>query len=276
LATTRFAASRARGEGDLFVGISPGPYDPTVAVVIDGRIVALVEEERLVRQKHAYGLYPIRSLDYCLESVGRRLDEVTRVAIPWDVQAYSDGTVATFFDKMADEFRIDARTRDWQVGVLRRFQQGAVSAQHRYEWRRRYGDVDFPQVCGVAHHYSHAFQAAMQSPYDSAVTVTIDGSGDTDTAVVWLKTDERLEAIRKIRMPHSLGWFYAAFTEYLGFEAYDGEYKLMGLAAYGHPSVELSNAVSHVLLKAEDGVEFRLDPTSIMARIRTQGVSPTS
>src|SRR5439155_11351814 len=110
---------------------------------------------------------------------------------------------------------------------------------------------------------THAFRSAMESPFESAVTLTVDGSGDEHTAVLWVKRGGRLSPLREVRMPHSLGWFYAAFTEYLGFEAYDGEYKVMGLAAHGQPDEQLKAKIDRIVGEAPDGVEFRIDPRYI-------------
>jgi carbamoyltransferase len=247
----------------VFLGIALGPYDPAVAAVVDGRVVAYAEEERFVRNKHAVGLYPERALHYCLEATGKSIDEVHSVSVGFDLAAYSDGRMRQFFALMAQEWDLDDGTRSWQHACLSRYGLVAQRALHHFHWRRQYGDREFPPIRFAPHHYTHAFQTAMESPFESAVALTVDGSGDKHTTVLWLKQGGGLSPIREIHMPHSLGWFYAAFTEYLGFEAYDGEYKVMGLAAHGGPNARLQDAVGQVLMPAPDGVEFRLDPSYI-------------
>ncbi|MFB6394244.1 carbamoyltransferase [Polymorphospora lycopeni] len=247
----------------VFLGVALGPFDPAVAAVRAGQVVAYAEEERFVRSKHAIGRYPSRALRYCLEATGRRLDQVAAVAVGWDCAAYSDGRMAAFYDALAGEWDLDPATVRWQRSTLRRFSVDGMRSYHHRHWRREFGDLEFPPLRHSPHHYTHAFQAAMESPFESAVTLTVDGSGDADTTVLWLREADRLRPLRRIRMPHSLGWFYAAFTEYLGFEAYDGEYKVMGLAAHGRPDPDLSELVGQVLMPAPDGIEFRLDPTFI-------------
>jgi carbamoyltransferase len=247
----------------VFLGIAMGPHDPAVAAVRNGVVVAYAEEERFVRNKHAIGAYPARALQYCLETTGKHIDEVDSVTIGYDLAAYSDGRMQTFFARMAEDWPLDQATVNWHQACLRRYDISAQTASHHFHWRRQYGNLSFPPIRFVPHHYTHAFQAAMESPFESAVTLTVDGSGDEHTTVLWLKRGSRLSPLREIRMPHSLGWFYAAFTEYLGFEAYDGEYKVMGLAAHGRPDQGLRQAVGQVLMPAPDGVEFRLDPSFI-------------
>ena len=211
------------GSSEHFLGIFEGHFDPAVAIVRDGQVVAYAEEERFLRNKHAYRVYPRRALRYCLEAAGIGPAEVAAIGVNWNNRT-------------------------------------AYEARHAREWRRSFGDLPLPRIVGLPHHFTHALQSYLQSPFDDAVCVTIDGSGDEHCTVVWRCRGDSIEAMREIRMPHSLGWFYAAFTEYLGFEAYDGEYKVMGLAAYGRPDAALSTKVAEVLHPAPDGIEYRLAP----------------
>ncbi|MFJ7416663.1 carbamoyltransferase [Streptomyces sp. NPDC098077] len=247
----------------VFLGICTGPYDPAVAAVRGGQVIAYAEEERFTRNKHAVGDYPIHALQYCLEASGKRIDEIAGVGVGWDLAAYTDGRMSKFFDTLSAEWDVDTATKAWQQTNLDRFSISGNERFHHYQWRRRYGDLRFPPIRFAPHHFTHAFQSAMESPFESALVLTVDGSGDEHTTVLWEKRGTRLDPLRQIRMPHSLGWFYAAFTEYLGFEAYDGEYKVMGLAAHGKLRPELRDLIDQVLLTAPDGVEFRLDPSYI-------------
>jgi carbamoyltransferase len=247
----------------VYLGISLGPVDPSVAAVRAGRVVSYAEEERYVRNKHADGVYPIRSLRYCLQEAGVHLDEVAAVGVGWDLPAYTDGTIAKFYSRLAEEAEPDQATLDWQAGTLSTYNQAATERVHHRHWRREFGDLRFPPLRSSPHHYTHAFQAVMESPFETAIALSADGSGDEHTTVVWVKRGSELTPIREIRIPHSLGWFYAAFTEYLGFDAYDGEYKVMGLAAHGSPDAEIRQQVGRVLTVAEDGIEYRLDSTYI-------------
>lgn len=94
------------------------------------------------------------------------------------------------------------------------------------------------------------------------MALVLDGSGDTHCGTVWLREGGELTLLREICMPHSLGWFYAAVTEYLGFASSDGEYKVMGLASHGRPDPYLDELFARVLL-SDDSVEYRLDPRFI-------------
>lgn len=249
--------------GRTFLGLFEGHFDPAVAIVRGGRTLAYAEEERHIRHKHARGIYPMRALRYCLDVAGVQLSEVAAVGINWNLPAYTDGRMQRFFEKMGQEWDLDAGTLAWQRAVLSRFDAGSLQRYHEAHWRRAFGEMRFPPLHAVPHHYTHAFHACMQSPFEQAVGLTIDGSGDEHTTVVWRKDGDQLRPLREICMPHSLGWVYAAFTEYLGFSAYDGEYKVMGLAAYGRPRPDLRDKLDRIVLTAPDGVDFEVDPRYI-------------
>ena len=244
----------------LYLGIMTGPHDPSAAVVRNGRVLALADEERFTRNKHAFGTYPINAIRYCLEAAGADLAEVHRIAVPWDVDAHTDGRMAAFYRRMADDWPVDDSTRRWQRAQLAAFSRDGLAARHGRELRRAFGVDEIPPFTGPGHHYSHAFQAAHESPFATAVVLVLDGSGDEHSGTVWCKRGGDLDLLREITLPHSVGWFYAAITEYLGFESSDGEYKVMGLAAHGHPDTGLDALVRQVLRPADDGVGYRLEP----------------
>lgn len=247
-----------------FLGIFEGHADPAVAVVKDGEVVAYADEERFIRQKHAWGVYPHKALGFCLNTAGIRISDVEAVGINWDIDGYSNGRIGGFFDDLNSEFAVDDATRGWQRSVLARFTMNAVERRHHSEWRRGFGDIPFPPIVSAPHHYTHAFQAALQSGFDESLCLTIDGSGDEHCTVLWEHRGDELRPVYERKMPHSLGWFYAAFTEYLGFKAYDGEYKLMGLAAYGKPDDKLALQVAEVLqIDPATSNVYSLDPNFI-------------
>jgi len=246
-----------------FVGIFEGGYDPAVGVVRDGRLLAYAEEERFIRNKHAHGWYPTRSLRFCLDHAGIGPGDVAALAINWDVPSYTNGAMREFFQAMRREWPVDARTLSWQNGLLQHFSEDGVSARHAVAWRRAFGTQELPPIWPIPHHYVHAMHAFLQSPFDDAICLTVDGSGDQFCTVLWHGQGDEVRPLYEVTMPHSLGWFYAAATEYLGFEAYDGEYKVMGLAAYGRPNPEIARAVDRLLFAAGDGIGYRLDPLLI-------------
>lgn len=247
-----------------YLGIFEGHADPAVAIVRGGEIVAYAEEERFTRQKHAWGTYPAQALKFCLEMAGISLSDVDAVGLNWNIPAYTDGRMQQFYDSVNTEYPVDAATRGWQRSLIGRFDRESTERRHHFEWRRTFGDVPFPAITSAPHHYVHAFQAALQSGFDESVCLTIDGSGDQHCTVLWEHRGESLKPIYERAIPHSLGWVYAAFTEYLGFRAYDGEYKLMGLAAYGRPDQELIEKMGRIVqIGTDDRHCYSVDPTYI-------------
>ena len=253
----------------IYLGIFEGHFDPAVAAVQDGRVLAYAEEERFTRQKHAYRVYPLRALKFCLDQVGIGPEEVAAIGVNWNCDAYGNGVMSGFFAEMEQDWPLDDRTKAWQRSMLHNFSRSAMEARHAGSWRHQFGDIAMPPIYPLAHHYVHALHAYLQSPFDHALCMTVDGSGDQHCTMLWSCQGDQIRPIHEHLMPHSLGWFYAAFTEYLGFQAYDGEYKVMGLASYGKPDDDLQDKVRQVLAPAEDGIGYRLDPTFIHYGART-------
>jgi len=247
----------------VFLGINNDYVDPSAAIVRAGKVLAFAEEERFVRQKHALGRYPINALQFCLDHAGVDLREVAAIGINWNLTAYSDGTMEEFYRAMQTEWKVDRQTMEWQLSRLKKRNRDNYLKIHQQNLYRAFGDSRIPEFIDIPHHYTHAFQAFKQSPFDRAVCLTIDGSGDNHCTVVWRCDDEGIVPIKEILMPHSLGWVYAAFTEYLGFRAYDGEYKVMGLAAYGRRNEDLYNKLARIVRLDLDEVEYRVDPRYI-------------
>ncbi|MDP3994151.1 MAG: carbamoyltransferase C-terminal domain-containing protein [Candidatus Doudnabacteria bacterium] len=242
-----------------YIGINAEPVDPSVAIVRDGKVLAFAEEERFIRYKHALKVYPIRALRYCLKQTGISLQDVSGVGIAWDVEAYSDGRLREFFDNMAKTLPVDKGTKAWQNYMISTHNFEGIKNVHVRNWRKMAGDINMPKILSFPHHYTHAFHAYMQSGFDKAVCLTIDGSGDKHCTVVWRCEGDKIEPLREITMPYSLGWLYGAITEYLGFKSKDGEYKVMGFGAYGEADPELLRKFEQIISVAGDGVEYRLN-----------------
>jgi carbamoyltransferase len=242
------------------LGVFHSYSDPSAALLIDEDIVAYVEEERLTRIKHAPGSFPIRSVDYVLKTGGIALSDVSYIAQAWDCSKYDNGVIARHYDEINKRYPTSEADLAYQKRHLRAFRsqnQKDIITRHL---SREYGPRSLPEIRFVNHHLSHACTAYFQSGMDQSLVLTLDGSGEEITTAWWLGTNGRLELLRDIKIPHSLGWVYSAFTEYLGFDAYDGEYKVMGLAAYGHFNEALHEKLDK--LAWYDGAGgFETDPT---------------
>lgn len=245
-----------------YLGLFNGHADPAVALVKNGEVIAYAEEERFNRVKHAMGMYPFAAMKYCLDVATITLSQVESVSLCRDLDKAED--LQHFFESLNATYQVDEGTKAWQRNLLPGYNPANATKKHHFEWRRIFGDVPFPPVTFNAHHLTHAFQAAMQSPFEESVCITLDGSGDQYCTTVWEHRGTSLTPIHQVTMPHSLGWFYAAFTEYLGFQAYDGEYKLMGLAAYGRHNQELIDKIAKVIAPdPKQPFSYIIDPSYI-------------
>ncbi len=242
--------------------------DPAACLVRDGELVAFVEEERLIRHKHADGVFPLRSIAFCLERGGLELADVDRFVYGWDGPRYADRGPAgmrAFYERTNRDHPPDAGTRAWQERNLSWFAAPALARRLAEKLTRHFGVAPErqPPLAFCPHHLAHAAAAFYLSPLEEALVLVVDGSGDSDTTSLWRGAGATLEPVERLDIPHSLGWFYAAMTEYLGFSAYDGEYKVMGLAAYGRPDERLRRRLAEVLAPGPRGFDYTLDPAFI-------------
>jgi carbamoyltransferase len=171
--------------------------------------------------------------------------------------------MSAFYQRVNAKYPPDQASVSWQNRLLHAFREETFRERLRQEIAPWFGATEVPPLRFFPHHASHAATAYYMSPYDEALVVTIDGSGDSQCATVWLGTGHRLELIHEVEIPDSFGWFYAAITEFLGFDAYDGEYKVMGLAAYGKPNGHFREALERVVPVAADGWNYHVRPEYI-------------
>jgi len=239
--------------------------DSAACLLQDGNLTAYVEEERLIRFKHAENIFPIRAIESCLNIGGIELTDVECVTYGWDLKGYSDGTIAAFYEETNRKYPPDPGTLAWQKSNLSIFNEQTVQKRVRNHLSRHFG-VPFdqmPRLESYPHHQCHAAKAFWLSPHDEALVLIVDGSGDCECTTLWHGKEKQLELLHEITIPHSLGWFYAAITELLGFRAYDGEYKVMGLAAYGRENLDFRSKLEEVLRPGENGWDYELPPRFI-------------
>jgi carbamoyltransferase len=234
------------------LGVSAFYHDSAAAILEDGEIVAAGQEERFSRIRHD-ARFPRQAIAYCLQQAGITLADVDFVAFydkPFLKFERLLETYVAFAPRGFRSFR--AAMPLWLREKL--FQKDLL----RQEFRRYQPDFDWQhRLLFSEHHLSHAASAFFPSPFEEALVLTMDGVGEWATTSVALGQGNRLEVIRELHFPHSLGLLYSAFTYYTGFKVNSGEYKLMGLAPYGEPRYAQTILDKLMDLKA-DGT-FRLD-----------------
>ncbi len=206
------------------LGISCFYHDAAAALLVDGQLVAAAEEERFSRIKHD-NRWPQQAIDFCLATAGLHPDDLDCVV---------------FYEKPLLKFeRVLLSAIATVPRSLRYFREAMIAALLDRLWvkaklRGRFG-LPGERLLFCEHHLSHAASAFYCSPFAAAAVLTVDGVGEWTTAALGVGEGTTLRLTDELRFPHSLGLLYSAFTAWLGFEVNEGEYKVMGLAAYGRP-----------------------------------------
>lgn len=227
------------------LGINAYHGDSSACLVRDGVLLAAAEEERFRRIKHWAG-FPTEAIRYCLAEAGIGLTEVDVVAINQDANANLGKKLAYLVMRRPDlSFVLDRiRNKSERAGVAEELAKAFPGEAFRAEVRQ------------VEHHLAHLASAHLVSPFENSVVVSIDGFGDFASAAWGLGRGARIDVEERVYFPHSLGIFYQALTQYLGFPNYGDEYKVMGLAPYGAP--KYVDKMRRIVKLRDDG-SFRLD-----------------
>src|SRR5713101_3630539 len=205
------------------LGINAYHGNASAAIVCDGQLVAAVEEERFNRVKYAAG-FPAAAIRYCLNAAGLTLGEIDHIAVPRNPWARL-GTKIFYALRMPSFARERAKVMVKFTGIREALAQAF--------------DVD-PATIGakfhrVEHHQAHLASAFFVSPFERAALLSADGLGDFASTMWGTGAGPRMKIEGAVAFPHSLGLYYTAVTQYLGFLKFGDEYKVMGLAAYGEP-----------------------------------------
>ena len=229
------------------LGISCYFHDAAAALLEDGALVAAAEEERFTRKKHDYA-FPYNAIQFCLDHQnisGADLDYVVFFEKPFLKFDRLLRTSLQGFPKTQGLFVQSMRT--WLADKL---------------WIKmlitKFLGIEPKKILFSEHHLSHAASAYFCSPFDESAVLTFDGVGEWSTTTMGIGKGKDLRLIRELRFPHSIGLLYSAFTAFLGFEVNEGEYKVMGMAAYGFP--KHIDWVREVVHQADDGA-FSLNPS---------------
>jgi carbamoyltransferase len=206
------------------LGINAYHGNASAALVCDGKLVAAVEEERFNRVKYAAG-FPAAAIRYCLKEAGITLADLDHVAVPRNPYARL-GT------KLFYALRMPSFARE-RAKVITKFTGIPVALAGAF-------DADPAKIAAkfhrVEHHQAHLASTYFVSPFENAALLSADGLGDFASSMWGLGSGNHMRIDGAIAFPHSLGLYYSAVTQYLGFLKFGDEYKVMGLAAYGQPA----------------------------------------
>ncbi len=228
------------------LGVSCYYHDAAACLVQDGQLVAAAAEERFNRIKH-YSEFPVEAINYVLSAGGVVPDQVDYIA---------------FYDKPFLKFE---RILASYVATAPRSYRAYLQAMPVWLTHKLRVERNFRKELGLGgellygeHHLSHAASAFLVSPFEEAAIMTVDGVGEWATAATGVGRGHTVQLNREVMFPHSLGLYYSALTSYLGFRINDDEWKVMGLAPYGQPT--LVDKFRRMLRTHADG-SFELDLT---------------
>ena len=232
----------------IIVGINAYHADSSAAIFVNGEMIAAIEEERFTRLKHWAG-FPGLSIAFCLKEAGVNWQDVDFFAIGRDPRAkffkkvlflasHPGGSIRVVKDRLSNSRKVASIEKE--LSVLSGLPESSFAGKVR----------------NIEHHRSHLASAFFASPFDEAACLSIDGSGDFSTTMTGIGKGNKITVLDSLDFPHSLGIFYTAFTQWLGFPHYGDEYKVMGMAPYGEP--QYVEKLKDVIQLTGDGL-FRLN-----------------
>jgi carbamoyltransferase len=229
----------------FILGINAYHADSSAAIFEDGVLIAATEEERFRRVKHWAG-FPAQAVEFCLREAGVSLHQVDHIAIGRDPYAKLARKIGYLLKNPGGGFR----------AVIDRLGNAKKVFSLDTEFKSLDPSLDEKiirsKIHQVEHHRSHLASAFFASPFDEAAILSIDGSGDFTTTMTATGKGNSIRVLDSVDFPHSVGLFYTAFTQLLGFPHYGDEYKVMGLAPYGE--AKLVDALKEVLVFDANGL----------------------
>ncbi len=218
----------------IILGIVAYTHDSAACLLKDGEVLAFIEEERLNREKHTTA-FPYKAISTILEMGPIEFSDIDHICYfsqPWREISQNLGHFIRYFPKTLNLFSNSAS------GAM---ESGFLSAIKEQMKLRSLLAKKFPiderqKISFFPHHLCHAASAYYMSPFQDAAILTLDGRGESTTTLMADAQGGKIEVLKSISVPHSLGHLYAAITEYLGFKSFNDEWKVMGLSAYGGPS----------------------------------------
>ena len=207
----------------IILGINAYHGDASAAIIVDGKLIAAVEEERFNRIKHCAG-FPREAVKYCLKEAGVTIQDIDYITIPRDPRA-------RFFNKLYYGIKIPQLALRRLI-AWRKIEDIKKTIADTFGLGEKAIKAD---IINVEHHQAHIASSFLVSPFDEALLFSADGMGDFASTMWGIGQGNKIKILGDIAFPHSLGMYYTAITQYLGFPGFGDEYKVMGLAAYGNP-----------------------------------------
>jgi len=234
------------------LGISCFYHDSAATILVNGKIIAAAQEERFTRIKHDYS-FPFQAINFVLKYANLELKDIDKIVFYEKPFLKFERLLETYLAFAPRGFKSFCRAMP--IWLKEKLFQKNLLTNHLKKIDKNF---KYPQkIYFSEHHLSHAASAFFPSPFDNAIVLTADGVGEWATTTVAIGRANKLEIVKEIHFPHSLGLLYSAFTYYTGFKVNSGEYKLMGLAPYGNP-IYVDKIIDNLIDIKNDG-SFRLN-----------------
>ena len=237
---------------ESILGISAFYHDSAAAILIDGKIIAAAQEERFSRKKHD-PRYPFNAVKYVLSESKLNLNQIDHIVFFEKPFLKFERLLETYMAFAPKGFK--SFSLSMPIWLREKLFQKKFLFDKLKEHDENFNDIN--KIKFSEHHYSHAASAFYPSPFEEAIILTLDGVGEWATTTVAIGKKNKLEMLKEIHFPHSLGLLYSAFTYYTGFKVNSGEYKLMGLAPYGKP--KFKDLILEKLLDLKEDGSFKLN-----------------
>lgn len=229
------------------LGLNAYHGDSSACLLVDGNILCAFEEERFTRKKHWAG-FPIESIKNCLIDANITIHDIDYITISRDPKY-----------NLIKKIIYSIKNPRLLINSLNRVKNSYKIATLENEFEKHFGlnSKEFnSKIKYVEHHSSHLASAFFASPFEESAILSIDAFGDFSSTVLAYGKGNKITKLEEVNFPHSIGQFYTACTQYLGFHFYGDEYKVMGLAPYGEP--KYLDKISEILLIEKDGL-FKLN-----------------
>ena len=235
------------------IGISAFYHDAAACLISNGKIIAAAQEERFTRIKHDSS-FPINAIKYCINEKKINFENINYVVFYEKPFSKFERLLETYlafapkgYKSFSSSMPLWIKDKLFQKNQL--IKELKLNISKKIEWENKLLFSD--------HHLSHAASAFYPSPFKESAILTMDGVGEWATTSFGVGQNNKINIIKEINFPHSLGLLYSAFTFYTGFKVNSGEYKLMGLAPYGEPKYE--KQIRDNLIEIKDDGSFKLN-----------------
>lgn len=246
------------------IGLNLGNVDPSATLFKGTKVLLHLEEERFTRKKKGIMQDPINALKYCLDQLPNGIADIAAINLGFDHDLFTFEVPALYIQEWQRYPNKPAEAGNYELKRLRdKNPQNIIHRIHKILNEIGISKDKCPQINWYCHHYCHALSAHLSSQYERSLSIVVDANSELDTTSVWVANGVNLNKIYSKTLPHSLGWLYRSFTLLCGFDAYEGEGMLMGLAPYGKPNKLIAEKIERILQWTEDDdglFEFSVDP----------------